>query len=213
MRKLILSFLVVAVASIVTRAQEIPDRKREESKPIIKEKIFNKKERANLDLTDEQKEKLKSMTRDLRGKMEELRKKNDVAAKEFREKMEELRKEQQTQFQSILTPDQKDRMEKYKEASKAKFKEFGLKKQSKLKERLDLNDEQVAKIAENRKAISEKIRAIRENNALMDDQKREEIKELMKKQKESMKSILTEEQMKKMKENRKDHMKKRKVVI
>lgn len=51
--------------------------------------------------------------------------------------------------------------------------------------------------------MAEKIKAIRENKSLSDERKKEEMKELMKKQKETMKSILTEEQMKKLQEERK----------
>jgi hypothetical protein len=67
------------------------------------------------------------------------------------------------------------------------------------------------KMTENRKATMERIRAIRENKALTESQQREEIREEMKKQKESLKSVLTEEQIKKMKEGSKQH--KRKKVI
>jgi hypothetical protein len=57
----------------------------------------------------------------------------------------------------------------------------------------------------NRKELAEKIRSIRENKSLSHEKKREEMKELMKKQKENMKSILTEEQFKKMKESKHRH--------
>ncbi len=204
--------MVAAFAALTIQAQEIPERKRDESKPIIKERIINKKERANLNLTDEQQAKLKSMHRDLREKMEGLRKQDNITVKEYRERMETLQKERQAQFQSILTPEQKAEMQKYKEARGVKVKEFGIKKQAKLKEKLNLSDEQVAKIADNRKEVGERIKRIREDDSLKDDQKKEQIKEEMKKQKENMKSVLTEEQLKKMKESRKQHSK-RKVVI
>ena len=92
MKKVILSTVIVACAAMTIHAQEIPERKREESKPVIKEKIINKKERANLNLTDEQKAKLKSMNQDLRKKMEELRKQESLMVKGYREKMGVLRK-------------------------------------------------------------------------------------------------------------------------
>ena len=43
------------------------------------------------------------------------------------------------------------------------------------------------------------MKAIRENKSLSDENKKEQMKGLMKGQKETMKSILTEEQLKKMK--------------
>jgi hypothetical protein len=212
MKKLILSAVVAAFATLSIQAQEIPERKTKESKPILKERIINKKERANLNLTEEQKVKLKSMNQDLRKQMEDLRKQDNLSVKEYREKMETLRKDRQGQFQSILTPEQKTEMQKYKEARSAKVKEFGKKKQAKMKEKLNLTDEQLAKMTENRKATAERIKTIRENDSLKDEQKKEQIKETMKEQKKNMKSFLTEEQLQKMKENRKQHSK-RKVVI
>ncbi|HLG40187.1 MAG TPA: hypothetical protein VI461_10985 [Chitinophagaceae bacterium] len=212
MKKLILPVMVAAVAALSVSAQEIPERKSKETKPVIKEKIFNKKERANLNLTEEQKVRLKSMNQDLRKQTEELKKQDNLTVKEYREKMEALKKDRQAQFHSVLTPEQKAQMEKDKEARKAKTKEYGLKKQAKMKEELKLTDEQSAKMTENRKVTSERLKAIREDNTLSEEQKKQETKEVMKKQKENMKSLLTEEQLKKMKENKKQHSKK-KVVI
>jgi Spy/CpxP family protein refolding chaperone len=204
MKKLIFSIVAAAFAAITIQAQEIPERKREEFKPVEKAKMFNKKELANLDLTREQKTKLKSMKQDLRQQMDEVRKQDNLSAKEYREKMETLRKDQQAKFQSILTPGQKTEMEKYKEARNAKVKGFGKKKEAKMKEELKLTDEQLAKMTENRTASAQKLKAIRENDSLKDEQKKE--------QKKNMKSLLTEEQLQKMKENRKQHSKKGKVI-
>src|SRR5438477_3798096 len=134
MKKLILSAAVVLMAALSVKAQEIPERKTEESKPILKEKIINKKERDNLQLTEAQKVQLKSMNQDLRKKMEDLRKQDNLTVKAYREKMDALREERQSQFQSILTEQQKTQMQKDKEAYKARSKEFGVKKQERMKQ-------------------------------------------------------------------------------
>ena len=72
-----------------------------------------------------------------------------------------------------------------------------------MKTQLGLTDEQSAKMDNSRKEIGAKMKAIRENKSLSEEKKRAEMKELMKQQQESMKSILTEEQLKKMKEGKK----------
>ncbi len=209
MKKVIVSLMVASFAAIAVHAQEIPDRKREESRRVEKERMFHKKELANLNLTEEQKTKMKSMNEHFRKQSEELRKQDNITVKESREKMEALRKDHHAKFQSILTAEQKAQIQKDKEARKIKAKEYGKKRQEKMKEELNLTEEQSAKMAESRKASMEKIKAIRENGSLNDEQKKEQVKELMKKQKESMKSILTEEQLQKMKEKRKDHGKRK----
>lgn len=204
--------MIAAFAAIQVSAQEIPDRKRDEFKPVEKEKMFNKKELASLNLTEEQKAKMKSMNQDLRKQAEELRKQDNLTTQESREKMEALRKDHQAKFQSLLTPEQKAQVEKDHKARKAKGKEHGEKRQAKMKEELNLSDEQMTKITAGRKATAEKMKAVRENNALSDEEKKEQAKELMKQQKESTKSLLTEEQKKKMKEHKKGRSRDKKTV-
>jgi len=213
MKKIILSAAVIAFAALSVKAQEIPERKRDESKPIVKEKVIDKKQRETLNLTDDQKTKLKAMNQDIHKKMEELRKQDNLTVKEYREKMVEYRKDQQTQFESILTPEQKVQMEKNREAFKARSKEQGKRRDARMKEELKLTDEQSAKIAENRKATRQKIETINADKSLTDDQRREKVKEAMKSQKESTRRLLTDEQLKKMKENKKDHHKKRRPEV
>jgi periplasmic protein CpxP/Spy len=72
-----------------------------------------------------------------------------------------------------------------------------------MKKELGLSADQSAKMEKNRLEMTQQMKAIREDKALNDEQKREKSKELMKQQKEKTKSILTEEQQKKMKEMRK----------
>ena len=213
MKKLILSAAVITLMALTAGAQEIPDRKTEDSKPIIKEKVIDKKERQSLNLTEDQQTKLKSMNQGLRKKMEELRKQDNLTQKEYREKMEALRQERQSQFQSILTPDQKVQMEKNKEAFKARSKEYGKRRDAKMKEELKLTDDQAAKMSENRKSTMQKIETINADKSLTDEQRREKVKDAMKSRKESMKLLLTDEQLKKLKENRKDHHKKRRPQV
>ena len=213
MKKLILTAALITFAIFSVNAQEIPERKKDESKPIIKEKVANKKERQSLDLTGDQKLKMKAMNEDLRKKMEELRKQDNLTIKEYREKMVTLRKERQTEFESLLTPEQKVQMEKNKEALKARSKEYGKRREARMKEELRLTDEQVAKMSENRKVTREKIETINADKSLTDDQRREKVKEVMKSQKESTRRLLTDEQLKKMKENRKDSHKRRRPEV
>ena len=211
MKKVITTMMIAAFAALSVKAQEIPDRKHEEFKPVHKERMVNKKELASLNLTDEQKTKMKSLNQDMRKQMDDLRKQDNITVKESRERMEALRKDHQAQFQSILTAEQKAQIQNDKEARKAKMKEFGKKRQERMKQELGLTDEQSAAITENRKATAEKIKAVRENGSLKDEEKKEQIKELMKEQKESTKSLLTKDQLKKMKENKKQHAEKKEV--
>jgi hypothetical protein len=119
--------------------------------------------------------------------------------------METLRKENKAKMDGILTTEQKAKMEKmnpdgYRGEGEAKRKEMGQKQANMMKERLGLTDDQSAKLSTHRAEMGEKMKAIRENKSLSDEQKKDQLKELHKTQKDAMKSILTEEQMKKIKE-------------
>jgi hypothetical protein len=68
------------------------------------------------------------------------------------------------------------------------------------------------KMKKHRTELRDKMKAIQENKSMDMMKKREEMKALLQKRKENMKSILTEDQLKKMKEQRAPVKRKRKVL-
>lgn len=207
MKKILAMFLVAAVTGLSANAQEIPQRKHEGFKPQGHHGQM-KHRRGGLDmqklnLTDAQKEQFKAQHESFRKQLEELKKNENITVKEWKSRMENLRKENKTKMDGILTSDQKAQIEKMKTEQKAMHEIDAKARAEKMKLKLGLSDEQSAKLQKNRTEMAEKIKAIRENKSLSDEKKKEEMKELMKKQKENMKSILTEEQMKKLQEGRK----------
>jgi Spy/CpxP family protein refolding chaperone len=219
MKKIFLSALAF-MAVLAVKAQEIPERKADAPTMHHKEHRLGKDHMMGLkelNLTDDQKEQFKKEAADFRKKMEELKKNDGITVKEWREKMEALRNEHKTRIQGLLTTEQKTQMEKMKQEGAEKRKDMAEKhkgmmerhkgmmdKRGDLKERLQLTDEQQAKMKEMHKDMSEKAKAIRENKSLSDEKKREEIKELMKSRQDKLKTILTEEQLNKLKEGRKE---------
>ena len=200
MKKVILSTFVLTMA-VAIQAQEIPERKAQ--KPHMQEREKRNDQHMyiqKLNLTDDQKVKFKSQREDFRNKMEDLKKNDNITVKEYRSKMESFRKEHKNSTENILTSEQKGQLGKMKTEEKAKGEAMGKQRAEKMKVRLGLTDEQSAKMESNRKVMGGKMKALRENNSLSTEQKKESMKELMKKQKESMKPLLTEEQLKKMKE-------------
>jgi Spy/CpxP family protein refolding chaperone len=205
MKKIILAMLVSSLA-VAAKAQEIPERKHE--RPMMQERHQGRHHMQGMDmkqlnLTDAQKEQFKAQRESFRKQMEELKKNDNITVKEWKSRMETLRKDQKTKMQAILTPDQKAQIEKMKAEHKA-MKEIDAKaRMEKMKLHLGLTDEQAAKINKNRTEMAEKMKAIREDDKMDAEKKKEQMHDLMKKQKEQMKSLLTEEQMKKMQEGHK----------
>jgi Spy/CpxP family protein refolding chaperone len=200
MKKTFLTAMILSMAFGVLYAQdEKPFHKGK--KPM--QKGMHSMMAEKLNLTGEQKDKMKSLNEDFRNQMTELRKNENITVKEMNNRKETLRKNHKEKVQSLLTNDQKAQLEKMKQERKAKH-EAGTKARfEKMKTNLGLTDAQAAKIDKNRTASMDKMKSIRENQALSSEQKKEQFMELRKQQKEQMKSILTEEQLKKMQEMRK----------
>jgi Spy/CpxP family protein refolding chaperone len=214
MKKIILSAIVFTMA-VTVQAQEIPERKTD-SPPMMERKRQHKGMEGqkhgmafqNLNLTEDQKAKFKSQNESFHQQMEELKKNDGITVKEWKAKAETLHKEHKASMESILTSDQKASMEKMKVDAKERHsnmekqrgENMGKERGDRMKTLLGLSDEQAAKMKSNREETGEKIKSIRSNSSLTDEQKRDQMKELMKKQKENLKSILTEEQVKKLKE-------------
>lgn len=201
---MIFSLLVLSMA-VAAKAQEIPERKTDKPPMMERKRHHGDMDMKKLDLTEDQKAKFKTQNENFRQQMAELKKNDNITVKEWKAKAEGLRKDHKTKIQGILTPDQKQKMEKMKVEGKTR--EEGMRKEraEKMKTRLGLSEEQSIKMESNRKVTGEKMKAIRENSSLSEDQKREQMRELHKKQQENMKSILTEEQQKKLKESHHQH--------
>jgi Spy/CpxP family protein refolding chaperone len=201
MKKILFSLLIVSITATV-QAQEMKDRQTE--KPAIQEskKSQMQMDLKQLNLTEDQKATLKAQAKDFRQQMADLKKQDNITVKESREKMQALRQEQREKMLAVLTPEQKAQFDKMKTEGKAKQQEMGKERADKLKEQLGLSDEQSAKLADNRIEMAEKMKAIRNNTSLDDAAKKDQIKELMKQQKVFMKSVLTKEQIQKLKESR-----------
>jgi Spy/CpxP family protein refolding chaperone len=210
MKKIILSALVLSMV-IAVQAQEIPERKTDRSAPHgnmqhKKRGGHDKHEMMKqLNLTDAQKEQFKTQRESFRQQMDELKKNDNITVKEWKSRMEGLRKDQKAKMDGILTTDQKAKMGKMKAEGKARHEGMMKQRGEKMKAELGLTAEQSAKMDKNRAEMGQKMKAIREDKNLNDDQKRDKTKELMKQQKENMKSILTKEQMDKMNERKGQH--------
>lgn len=169
----------------------------------------------NLNLTEEQKTQFKAMNEDFRKQATALRNDKSLSADDLKSKTAALRKDHFSKMQSMLTAEQKSQLaaQRKEGATKGQARWSGKKGtgmrgnhgkgMEQMKAKLGLTDDQAAKLQANRKDFHSKVQAIRSNTALTDDQKKEQVKALAKDQHESMKSILTAEQMNKMKEGRK----------
>ncbi len=208
MKKIILSALVISMG-LTINAQEIPERKTD--RPAMQNKMNHKKRGGHdkqemmkqLNLTVAQKQQFKTQREDFQQQMAELKKNDNITVKDWKAKKETLHKEQKAKMDAILTSDQKATLEKLKAEGKGKHDGMNRHQGNDMKTQLGLTDDQSAKMKKSREEMMQKMKALRDDKTLIDEQRMEKRKELMKQQKESMKSILTPEQMKKLNETKK----------
>ncbi|MCX8019862.1 MAG: hypothetical protein N2747_05150 [Chitinophagaceae bacterium] len=209
MKKIILVALFAGLAAYQTNAQRIPGRRgepKENQGPHQKQHYGALLK--DLNLTETQKEQIKKENEAFRKKMQELKNNENITVKEWKMQREKLFKEHKENLQQVLTDEQKTKLEKIKADRKKEMEQRTEKRAEQIKKELGLTDAQAEAFRKNRQELAEKIKSVKENQSLSKEQKKEQIRELMQKHNEWLKSNLTPEQYEKLKEMRKDRFKK-----
>ena len=157
-----------------------------------------------LNLTDAQKEQIKTINKDHHSKMAELRKNENITVKEMRERRSAIAKEHRSAIEGVYTPEQKTKLQELRKKSAEQRKEKMAKRSEKMKEQLSLTSDQSSKLKTMNDGYREKIEAIRKNESLDQSAKKQQFQTLRQQQKEEIKSILNAEQLQKLEEMKKD---------
>lgn len=158
-----------------------------------------------MNLTEDQKLKAKSINGDFRKQMMDLKKNDAITVKEWKEKRESISKKHRQDLQGVLTPEQKSKMNDSRNEKKELAAIDAKAKMEKMKIHLGLSNEQSEKLKKERVEIMEKMKSLRENASLTTEQKKSEVKELVDKRKEILNSVLSKDQIEKMKKSKKGH--------
>lgn len=160
-----------------------------------------------LNLTDQQKTELKTINEDFKTQMTDLKKSEDkITVTEWKSKMADIRKDHHEKVQKILTVEQKASMKKMKHERRSEMRKHGGRRNLEhMKEELNLTDDQVNALKKNHEDMAQKFKAIREDKNLSEDQKKVELKKFREQQHESLKSILSAEQLQKLEQQKKQH--------
>ena len=108
---------------------------------------------AKLNLTEEQKTKLKSLNSEHQKQIADLKKQDNITVKESREKMEALRKDHIAKVQSLLTTEQKAMLEKNNDGKNRRMGGMERNRGERMKQELNLTSEQSAKLDASRKKL------------------------------------------------------------
>jgi Spy/CpxP family protein refolding chaperone len=190
---------IAATALLLITGSLQAQTNKEETKTAHHKGIHGKNGMAHLNLSDDQKAKLKELNAGYRKQFADLKGNADS-----KEKIAALRKEQHEKMQALLTPEQKTQLAEQRKNGRQGMKgDRGKGGFDRMKTQLGLTDEQAKKIKDSQAGVHEKIKSIHQDQTLSDSQKKEQVRAIMKQQHETMKSVLTPEQLQKMKNGRK----------
>ncbi len=162
-------------------------------------------EMAKMHFTPEQRKQMMDINKDYRKKQSDLYKNDNLTLGQYKSQLLALQKEKKNKMQSLLTADQKNQIAESKKHKEENMQVMAAAHLERMKIKLNLTDAQAATIKSQFQNVRAQIKSIRENDNLLRDQKMEQIKTLLAKQKEAIKSVLTPDQINKMDEMKKEH--------
>ena len=202
MKKIFALTLAFAIAGFSLSAQqtrEMKSHKKSHSMQHGKEDMVK-----DLNLTDAQKAQLKVNREAGKAKMEALNKQDNLTVKEMRERKAALMQEQKASMQALLTPEQKATLAADKSNMAGKRKNMNGQRGEAIKEKIDLSNDQAAKLKAHNEATHAKMKAIQNNQSLSIEQKKAQMKAVKETSKTQRNSILTTAQIQKMDEMKKE---------
>ena len=183
------------------------------------------KEMESLNLTDAQKQQVKTINEEFRTRMQSLNSNDNMVVKDQKAQRQALIQEKNNRISALLNADQKIKFGQMQQQHEGRFGERsegnndgkaegregrfgGGDRADHLKTELGLSDDQAAKIKAGNESFKQRVEAIRNNQSLSEDQKKSQFEALRKDREASMKSYLTADQIAKfdaIKKNRGDH--------
>lgn len=198
MKKIIAGLFAIAAFTFSVNAQNGDDKKMNRDRSAH-HKQGGDRDMSELNLTEAQRQQMKSINAEFKTKMEALRKNENLTVKDSKAQREALMLERKNRVSSILTPEQRTKFQQMGDMRKGdKGEKFGGDRKEDMKD-LNLTEAQKQQMKANRESFKAKADAIKNNSSLSDEHKKTQMQALHAEQKESLKSILTAEQLSKIK--------------
>lgn len=198
---ILLASLVICFSSL---AQDGHRKSPEERAEHMTEKL-----KTELNLSAEQTTAIEKINATYLADMHAIKDNSELQEEQKKEALKDLRKNWKDSVQAQLTDEQKVKMEELKEERKEMRKltpaEKAEMKTAKMKEELGLSEEQTQQVRELNRKVADKIEAIRNDDNMDPEKKKEFIQGNRKDYKRVLSTILTEEQLKKYEELKKSH--------
>ena len=144
--------------------------------------------------TPEQRKQVAAINKDYHQKAQDLFKQDNLTLKQYKAGLVTLQKEKKDKMAALLTPQQKDELAARRKRMDENRQVMEVARLERLKLRLNLTDDQVARIKAGQENLHSQVKAIHENDNLLPQQKMEQMKALLAKRNDTYKAVLTPEQ-------------------
>ena len=135
-----------------------------------------------------------AINKDYHQKAEDLYKQDNLTLKQYKAGLVSLNREKKDKLAALLTQQQKDELATRRKRMDENHQVMEAAHLERLKLRLNLTDDQVAKIKAGQEDLHSQVKAIHDNDHLLPQQKMEQMKALLAKRNDTYKSVLTAEQ-------------------
>ena len=144
--------------------------------------------------TPEQRQQMMAINKDYHQKAADLFKQDNITLKQYKSGLLALQKEKKDKQAALLTPQQKDQVAAQRKRMTENRQVREAANLERLKLRLNLTDDQVAKLKSGQETLHSQAKAIHENENLLPQEKMQQMKSLIAKRNDNYRSVLTPDQ-------------------
>ena len=150
--------------------------------------------RSGIRYTPEQRKQLMAINKDYKQKSAALFAQDNITLKQYKAGLIALQKDKKAKLAALLTPQQKNEMAERRKRMSENARVMEVARLERLRLHLNLTDDQVAKLKAGQENIRNQAKVIHENDNLLPQEKREQMKAIFAKRNDTYKSVLTPEQ-------------------
>jgi len=150
--------------------------------------------RGGIRYTPDQRKQLMAINKEYKQKSEALFAQDNITLKQYKAGLIALQKDKKTKLAALLTPQQKNEMDERRKRMTENAQVMQVARLERLRLHLNLTDDQVAKLKAGQENLRSQVKAIHENDNLLPQEKREQMKTLLAKRNDTYKAVLTPEQ-------------------
>jgi hypothetical protein len=150
--------------------------------------------KSRIHYTPEQRKQVAAINKENRQKSADLFNNDNLTLKQYKAGLLALQKDRKAKMEGLLTQQQKDARAASARRRSENMQVMAAAHLERMKLRLDLTDDQVAKIRSGEENLHVQMKTLHENDNLLPQQKREQMRGLAEKHRDLVKSVLTTEQ-------------------